>query len=165
MKGEEFKQEALRITLPLVAEPPQRWTTFNVRMHSYLVDDCNPMRSEVQLQLDEAPLFECILEHSCMLITTERVVSIIEDKYDEIRLKEIKGFGNEYVEENYRSQKGEKPPPVNKMVLKGEDDKRLLCIVDSHDPAYFAQMLIKNLISYVECGQWFWPRPWRKPIN
>ncbi len=42
------------------------------------------------------------------------------------------------------------------IVVKGENDKRMLCKIDSYHPAFFAQLLIINLANYVTEGKWFW---------
>jgi len=155
MKAEVFKTEALQKTLPLMDVPVENWQTFNDRLNTYIVDNSHPMETNVKLAENELPILECILEDSFVLITTEHVVSGDFAHYEQVLLKEILGFTNDFEKDNFKMVGGILPK-IHVMVLKVEGNRRLLLKVDSYHPAYFVKVLITNLSYFKKHGKWFW---------
>lgn len=153
MKSLEFKLEAIKVTLKAMDNSPDKWMTFNDKIHTYIIDKIQ-MKSGVQLFSSEVPILECVLENDFLLITTERLVSSLFNNHYEMYIKEVIGFSNEFVKENNTKIDG-KLPKTNIMVVKGNENKKLLFKIDSYHPAYFVKILIYNLSSYIRYGSWY----------
>jgi hypothetical protein len=155
MNIEIFKNEAIQKTLLLINESPENWRTFNDELHTYIIGDSSQMKSGVLLKNNEAPVLECVLEDSFMLITTDRIISKLDSCYEEILLQEIVNLGNEYERENNRIIDG-RLPKTNIISINGKNGKKLAFKIDSYYPAHFARTLIINMSNYLKCGEWFW---------
>jgi hypothetical protein len=129
------------------------WITFNDKLNIKLLAD-NYLPSMIRLDLNELPIVGCDLGDSYFLITTERVISIIENSYDEVYFSDMNKFSSEYETENYRQVNG-KYPKVSIIAIEKKNKNILLLRVDSYYPAYFSKMLLYNIFSYKTLGRWF----------
>ena len=145
----EFRNEIIKETLKDLDRPPQQWSVFNDILHTKIGEDIPPI-SRVILQDNELPILECALKKSYLLITTSRVVSIVDSKYDEISLEQI---NDEYVDREYYNKifdgKVSKYPKTGKLIIQKKDGTNLLTIIDSYYPLAFARNLISIIIFYV----------------
>ena len=155
MNSEIFKKEAIQKTLLLINEPPKNWKTFNDQLHTHIIEDDFQMTSDVSLKTNELPVLECILDDSFMLITTDRLISKIENNYQEIQLREIVDLGNDYENDNHRIIDG-KLPKINIITVIDKNDKKLAFKIDSYYPAHFVRTLLINMSHYLKHGKWFW---------
>jgi hypothetical protein len=85
MKGEELKRLAIEKALLLVDEPPENWKTFNDKLNTFILKDREQVRSKIEFNKEEEPILECVLIDSFFIVTTERIVSILSDKYYELQ--------------------------------------------------------------------------------
>ena len=108
MNTKEFKDKALEISLKCVDRQPKDWLTFNDKINTKLLDD-NYKSKFVSLKKDELPILDCNLNDSYLLITTDRVISIIDNKYDEIHSNDFEGLCNDYEKFNYKKKNDQHP--------------------------------------------------------
>lgn len=152
MKAKEFKKEVLEITLKCVDRKPEDWTTFNDKMHTiFLQDDYIP--TKVSLLSNELPILECDLYDSYLLVTSDRVISIINNKYDEIYPNDFYELCNDYEKFNYKKEGDH--PKINIICIQKIDGFKVLLKIDSHYPAFFTKILIYNIMLYKKEGRWF----------
>jgi hypothetical protein len=129
------------------------WITFNDKLNTKILeDDYLPLKTI--LINYELPIMECNLIDSYFLVTTERIISIINNSYDEVFFKDMQKLSNEYEAENYRVTNG-KYPKTNIIAVKKNNNEVLIAYVDSYYPAYFSKMLISNVFSYKTLHKWF----------
>lgn len=151
-----LKKEVLTRTLSLVDEPYEKWRTFNKKMNTILFLENEQIKNKsIKLKNSELPLLECKLNDSYVLISTDKVYSILSSKSNEILIENISRFGNEFEKENVEPVGGLQPQ-TNKVVLYGDEGEKLIFQIDSLYPAYFAKILIHNLISYKRKGVFSW---------
>ena len=150
------KNEVILKTLELIDKNPGEWITFNDKLNTKIVDDSNLLELDLELNQDEEPLLECVLENSFVVITTKRIFSEYNDYKYEMDLRDFEGFGNEYEKKNHELIEGKRPKTNIVSVKSKYSDKRLLFEIDSFYPANFVKMLIINLESYISNGKWFW---------
>lgn len=151
----EFRQNVLKQTLALVDKPYAEWTTHNNKLNSIVFLKDEHCKFEDELNTNELPLLECVLTNSYVLITTDRVISILDDKRTEMKFENMARFGNEFENENHLSADG-KMPKTNRVVIYNNENGRLVFVVDSLYPAYFSKVLIHNLISFRVKGKFAW---------
>lgn len=164
MDNKLFKSKLISITLKCIDELPSNWNTTNTHINTYIIEGLDfRLRNKFTLKEDELPILECVLSDSFLLITSRRIISSYNGKIEEIEVKKIVGFDNEYERQNYKKDNG-RLPPTHLMVLKGEDNKKLFFEVDSIHPAYFTKILIMNLFTYSRYGTWYLnpSKDWRK---
>lgn len=89
-------------------------------------------------------LWNVILKNYYFLITTDRIISVIDGFYDEVFFIEMNNISNEYNTENFKQING-KYPKTNIIAVKKNDNTTLIAKIDSYYPAYFAKMLIYNV--------------------
>lgn len=159
MEPKKIKQEAIQNTLMYIGKLPEGWVTFNDELHTFILDDEYKMKSRISLHPNELPILECVLQDSFVLITTDRVMSDLSGKVQEILLKETsdKYFIDEFEQDNYKKVNGQYPKTFL-IALRGMNDKKLLFRIDSYYPASFAKLLITNLANYLKHGFWAWKR-------
>ena len=150
-----FRKEVLTRTLSLVDKPYKEWRTYNQKINTILFFDNENINSSLSLSENELPLLECKLKNSYVLITTNRVVSILGTEIDEILISTISHFGNEFENENLKVVNG-KGPKINIIVLVNSKEEKLIFKIDSLYPAYFSKILIHNLISIKTKGSYSW---------
>jgi len=155
MKSTKFKNEAIKATLRSIDEPVENWKTGNYRLNTFIIDDLNPMRSNVDLRFDEEPVLECILNNSFLLITTERLISRYRNTYQEIDISKIVGFGQGFEKENYTNDKLGKYAKTNTISVKDKENNEVIFEIDSIHPAFFVKILINNLSNYINKGTWY----------
>lgn len=154
MKTEqEFKQSVIQVTLKSIDKKVSDWITFNDKINMKFVTD-DYLSSKVELIFNELPIIECDLDDSYFLITTERIISIIEGSFDDVYFNDMNKLSYKYEAENYKQTNG-KYPKINIIAVEKRDKKLLLIKVDSYYPAYFSKMLICNIFSYKTFGRWF----------
>ncbi|MDV7699530.1 hypothetical protein N6B72_21675 [Chryseobacterium soli] len=153
MNTKEFKDKALEISLNCVDRQPKDWITFNDKINTKLLDDTYESKF-VSLKKNELPILDCNLNDSYLLITTERVISIINNKYDEIYSNDFEGLCNDFEKLNYKNENSQHPK-TNFICLERTDKTKLLAIIDSYYPAFFSKMLICNILLYKKKGKWF----------
>ncbi len=149
MNSKKLKETVLHICIRYMDEPPERWSTFNDMLHSRILDDdYKVFIPDVVLSSDEIPIFESFLPNSYLLITTSKVISKIENEYDEVLIKEIKKITPNYNENNLY-------PKIHKIEIEKMDGNKLVYFIESHHPSFFSIILIKNLVSYVQTNNWY----------
>lgn len=154
MNAKEFKNIALDISLNCVDKKPKDWLTYNDKINTKLLDD-NYESKFVVLQKNELPILDCSLNNSYLLITTARVISIIDNKYDEVYSNDFEGLCNDYEKFNYKKENNQYPK-TNFICIEKTDKTKLLAVIDSYYPAFFSKMLICNvLLLYKKEGRWF----------
>ena len=149
----KFKELAIQITLKSMDRKLSDWITFNDKLNTKIVED-NYLPLNIIMIDNELPIMECDLVDSYFLITTERIISIINGFYNELFFKDMQKLSNEYEFENYKLTDG-KYPKINIIAVKKNNNEILLAHVDSYYPAYFSKMLICNLFSYKTLNKWF----------
>lgn len=153
MNIKEFKDNAIEISLKCVDKAPKDWLTFNDKINTQLLDDSYESKF-VLLEKNELPILDCSLNNSYLLVTTERVISIIDDNYDEIYSKDFEGLCNDYEKFNYQNEDNQHPK-TNFICIKKNDKAKLLVIIDSYYPSFFTKILICNILLYKKEGRWF----------
>lgn len=153
MKTKEFKNKVVEVTLKSMNKNPLEWVTFNDGLNSKIIDD-DYVNLDFTLLNEELPIFECKLIDSQVIITTERIISTVKGKYDELLIEQISDFLDDYGSENFKPKNG-LYPKTNKFAILKKNEEKLIYIVDSLYPSYFANMLIKNIFSFKQSGQWF----------
>lgn len=153
MNAKEFKDKVLEVSLKCIDKEPKDWLTFNDCMNTVLVDD-NYQSEFVLLEKNELPILECSLDSSCMLVTTERVISIIDSHYDEVYSKDFEELCNDYEKFNYKTE-NDQHPKTNFICIKKTNKTKLLAIIDSYYPAFFSKMLICNALLFKKEGRWY----------
>lgn len=153
MEEKEFKKEVLEITLRCVDRKPEDWLTFNDKMNAKLVED-NYTPAKVLLLKNEVPILECELNDSYLLVTSNRVISIINEKYDEVYPNNFCELCNDYEKFNYKKEEGDHPK-TNIICVEKTDTSKLLIKIDSYYPAFFTKILIYNIMIYKKEGRWF----------
>lgn len=151
MNTKEFKDKAIEISLKCLDKEPKDWLTFNDKMNTQLLDDSYKSKF-VLLEKNELPILNCSLNNSYLLVTTERVISIIDNKYGEVYSKDFEGLCNDYEKFNYENSQH---PKTNFICVEKTNKAKLLVITDSYYPAFFAKMLICNVLLYKKEGRWF----------
>lgn len=149
----KFKQLAVQITLKSIDKEQSDWITFNDKINTKIIGD-DYFRSDIMLLVNELPIMECDLKNSYFLITTDRIISVIDGFYDEVFFIEMNNISNEYNTENFKQING-KYPKTNIIAVKKNDNTTLIAKIDSYYPAYFAKMLIYNIFSYKKLGKWY----------
>lgn len=152
MKSKEFKKKVLEITLRSVDRKPKNWTTFNDKMHTILLED-NYIPTKASLLSNELPILECDLHDSYLLVTSHRVISIINNKYDEIYPNDFHELCNDYEKFNYKKEGDH--PKTNIICIQKMDGFKVLLKIDSNYPAFFTKILIYNIMLYKKEGRWF----------
>jgi len=104
----KFKQLAIQITLKSMDKEQCDWITFNDKIHTKIIGD-DYFRSDIILLVNELPIMECDLKNSYFLITTDRIISIMDGYYDEVFFIEMNNVSNEYNAENFKQINGEYP--------------------------------------------------------
>lgn len=153
MNTKEFKDKAIEISLKCIDKEPSDWITFNDNINTQLLAD-NYESKFVLLGKNELPILDCILNGSYLLVTTERVVSIIDNNYDEIYPKDFEGLCNDYEKFNYKGENNQNPK-TNFICIQKSNRTKLLAVIDSYYPAFFSKMLICNVLLYKKEGRWF----------
>ena len=153
MNTKEFKDKALEISLKCVDKEPSDWLTFNDNINTKLLDD-NYESKFVLLDENELPILDCSLNNSYLLVTTERVISIIDNNYDEVYSKDFEGLCNDYEKFNYKGENNQNPK-TNFICIKKTNKTKLLAVIDSYYPTFFSKMLICNVLLYKKEGRWF----------
>lgn len=150
----------------MVHQNPRKWTTYNDKLHTIIVEDNSDLLGlDVKLEYEELPILKCVLENSFFLITTNKLVSNYLSQTNELLLKDFTRHGDDFEKENFARTNGEQPK-INKVVVKGKKNNKLIYLIDSHEPAYFAKTLIMNMTHYINNGTWFWnPRLPSKKIE
>ncbi|MEK6153606.1 hypothetical protein WIW50_10120 [Flavobacteriaceae bacterium 3-367] len=150
-----FREEVLTRTLSLVDEPYEKWRTYNYQINTKLFFANEDINGSFNLNNGELPLLECKLEDSYVLITTDRIISILDSEMDQISIQDIDHFGNEFEKENFKIVEG-KGPKTNTILLVASKGDKLKFKIDSLYPAYFAKILIHNLINIKNKGTYSW---------
>lgn len=153
MNTKEFKQKAIDISLRCVDKAPNGWITYNDEINTKLLDD-NYKSKYVSLEKNELPILNCKLDNSYLLITTKRVISIINGNYDEVYSENFEGLCNDYEKFNYKNEDNQQPK-TNFICIRRTNKSNLLVIIDSYYPAFFSKILISNVLLYKKEGRWF----------
>ncbi|MBK1897373.1 hypothetical protein [Chryseobacterium paridis] len=153
MEAKEFKNLVLEVTLKSVDRKPTDWITFNDKMNTQLVNDSYEAE-KVRLCKKELPIIECNLDNSYFLVTTDRIISIINNEFDEMNIINMVDYCNEYERLNYKQPNGEYPK-VNFLCIEKKDGTKFIAKIDSHYPAFFTRILIYNIFLYKTEGRWF----------
>ncbi|MFD2920701.1 hypothetical protein ACFS6H_13335 [Terrimonas rubra] len=153
MMVEQFRNAVLSVTLKAIDKEPDSWTTFNDALHTRIIKGAY-LSDEVELKSSELPILECRLANSYLLITTERVISILNTVYKEMYINEVEKFLNDYEALNYAKKNGQYPG-TNRVAIRRIDGAVLEYIIDSHHAAFFSKILIYNIFSYKTKGYWY----------
>ncbi|OCA74890.1 hypothetical protein BBI00_11345 [Chryseobacterium arthrosphaerae] len=153
MDIKEFKNKAIEISLNCVDKAPEDWLTFNDKINTQLLDDSYESKF-VSLEKNELPILDCSLNNSYLLVTTERIISIIDNNYEEVYSKDFERLCNDYEKFNYKKENNQYPK-TNFICIEKTDKSKLLAIIDSYYPAFFSKMLICNVLLYKKEGRWF----------
>lgn len=154
MKSEILKNDAINLSIKSLDKPPEKWETFNDKLNTKIIYDNAYSKKEINLFPGELPILECVLEQSYLLITTDRIISIIENIQKSILIDKIDKFSNDYENQNYKLVNA-KYPKIHKILIKTIDGNELLFFIDSYYPSTFAKTLIYNLLSYKKFGYWY----------
>lgn len=154
MTLEEFKTEALKVTLKSVDKLPEDWETFNDKLNTRIIYDDFDARSGIELLEHELLLLDCELEKSYVLITTERVISIIDHVYDDVLIEQIDKVLIDPESKNFKKVDN-KYPKEHLIAVKNKAGKKLMFLIDSYYPSAFAINLIYNVLSYKTLGRWY----------
>ena len=125
----KFKQLAVQITLKSMDKGERDWITFNDKIHTKIIGD-DYFGSDIMLLVNELPIMECDLKNSYFLITTDRIISVIDGYYDEVFFIEMNNVSNEYNAENFKQINGEYPK-TNIIAVKKNDNTTLIAKIDS----------------------------------
>lgn len=149
-----FAKEAIDRTSRFIDKAEEDWITFNDKINTRIIHKENEMKVKIDLLEEEIPLFECILSDSFVLISTKRLVSKLNDIYDEIFIKEITGLNDEFEKLNYNLN-GAKQPKTHLISVQGINNNNVVFKIDSYYPAFFARILIYNLSCYSRTKKWY----------
>lgn len=153
MEVEKFRDEVIEVTQRAVDRKPEEWITFNDTLNTKIIRDCK-FQSKIKLNVDELPILECSLDGAYLLVTTDRIVSVMENYYDEVYFECMDRFLNEFEEDNYKKI-DDRYPKIHKIAIRKKDGSKLFYLIDSYYPSAFAKILIQNLSSYKSYGRWF----------
>lgn len=148
-----FRKELLSRTLLLVDKDYKNWTTYNNQINTILYfNNINFVNVKgIDLKTDELPLIECDLKKNYVLISTDRIISLFNERTSQMSIKEIVRFGNEF--EQFNNKKASKTNLVSLYDSKGNN---LIYEIDSLYPAYFSKILIHNLVNHTSKGEYSW---------
>ncbi len=155
MTAQEFKNKAIATSLKGVDKEPKDWITFNDQMHTKLITDDNDFKSKVHLNSNESPILECDMSTSYLLVTTDRIISIINNFAYEGNIELIDDITDDYAVKNSTKGPDGRYPKISLFSLLKKNGDKILFAVDSYYPAGFTMILISNLISYKSTGEWF----------
>lgn len=141
---EENRRELLDKTLSMVNEPLSNWKTYNDKMNCKIYKE-NENFTGYSLMDGELPLFECELDDSYLLISSERIISKLDSENNEMLIAKIIRFGKEFEKDNIKPL-GQDQPKINLISIYSQEGTRLIYKVDSWHPAYFSKLLISNII-------------------
>lgn len=156
MNYQQFKEEAIRNTLKLLDKPYSEWETFNDKLNTRIIADNMVSRSEIKLNQDEFPIVEWLWQDDYTLITTQRIISILDNNYKEMFLFEFKNFGDRFEKENTSYNTKNILSKINIIEAIDLNNDTLFYKIDSFYPAYFSKMLIINMSNYIKKREWFW---------
>lgn len=155
MSPQEFRREVIRVTLKAIDKPPIAWITFNDTLHTKILEVEEGISKEnIELIENELPILECDMEKAYLLITTDRVISILDNVCHSTLIKDIQKFSNERESENYKKVAGKYPPTHSVTIIK-KNGNEVSFLIDSHHPSYFVKILIYNILSFKEHNKWF----------
>ena len=140
---EQSRKELLDRTLSMINEPFANWKTYNDKMNSKLF--IQKENTGLKLMENELPLFECEMSDSYLLISSDRIISKINDEQNEMLISEIVKFGDEFEKDNIKPL-GQDQPKTNLISVYSHEGARLIYKVDSWHPAHFTRILIGNII-------------------
>jgi hypothetical protein len=144
MKREKYL-DLLEKTILMVDKPFEQWRTYNDQIYTSILMGKDSIYSKSHRGLNEIPLLECRLSNDYVLITSDRIISINENKKNVMEIKDIVRFGNEYENLNMTLVDGHYPK-VNTISLYNKSGLNITFQIDSLYPAYFSKILIQNLI-------------------
>lgn len=153
MNAQQFRAAVLDVSLKAIDKSPDEWVTFNDALHTRVIEDIY-IPDKVTLVVDELPILECDLVDNYLLITTERIICVSNDAYEEVYIDKIEKIVNDYEALNYTKINGQYPE-TNKVALLKRDGSKLTFLIDSYYPAFFSKILIQNILSYKVKGDWY----------
>ncbi|MCY1660765.1 hypothetical protein [Chryseobacterium sp. SL1] len=143
----------MEITLRCIDKKPEDWHTFNDKMYTKIVDN-NYKSTKVYLLPNELPILECDLNDSYLLVTSNRVISMINNNFYEIYPNDFYELCNDYEKFNYKKE-GYDHPKTNIICIEKVDGRKVLLKVDSDYPSFFTKILIYNIMLYKKEGRWY----------
>lgn len=153
MNALQFRKAVLDVTLKGIDQGPDSWVTFNDSLHTRITE-AGYVPDIVVLGDDELSILECSLKENYVLITTDRVICISSEVYEEMYIRDMEKFLNDYEAANYTKVDG-KYPKTNKVAIQKIDGSVFMFVIDSHHPAFFSKVLIYNIFSYKKKGRWY----------
>lgn len=146
----DLVKEVIKVTLKTVEGPPEEWLNPKDGILTRFVNENKTLRAQIDLELNEEPIFEFCSQESYSLITSKRVISIGNAVYNEKKLTDIDDVRPLIPDDYYEN-------PGSKKMLRIIDFKKneFLIEFDTGTPLYFAYMLITNLIWQIQKGRWF----------
>ncbi len=149
----DFKRELISISLKALNKPFDEWITFNDTLNTNIIEG-DYQNAKIKFQENELPILECCLDNTYLLVTTERIVSVLNNLTDEVFIDFIEGFSYEDDFVNYKKVDN-RYPKVNKITVVKKNGECMSFFVDSYYPFYFVNILIRNLLSYKKYKKWF----------
>jgi hypothetical protein len=144
-----FIKEAILRALKPIDGKPEIWLTKNKAFSSKLLTKNNKISKNIDLYSGEQPIFEFYNYKNYSLITSIRVISIRDNSFKDMFLKDI-------VDVRPLIPKGENSEikPWTLFSVKNKNDIKFLMEFDQYNPTYFALMLVSQLSSKLKYDKW-----------
>lgn len=122
------------------------WTTYDVELQTFLVRN-QKLKHPIKLHDDETGILEYSTPLHYSLITSKRVFFVTNNKTTSCLLNDISSV-RKYIPKDGVN----KPNNIDWLKIKLIDDNEILVRFNSGTPAYFALILITNLVQYLKTG-------------
>lgn len=146
----DLVKEAIKVTLKTVEGTPEEWLNPMNGILTRFVNEDKVLRTQIDLEQNEEPIFEFLSQNSYSLITSKRVISIRDAVYNETTLIEIDDVRPLIPDDFF-----ENPKPKKFLRIIDSQKNEFLIEFDSGAPLYFADILITNLVWQIQKGKWF----------
>ncbi|MNU55781.1 hypothetical protein D3C71_448640 [compost metagenome] len=146
----DLVKEAIQVTLKTVEGSPEEWLNPSDGILTRFVNENKNLRAQIDLELNEEPIFEFCSQESYSLITSKRVISIRNAVYNEKIIMEIDNV-RPLIPDDYF----ENPKPKKMLRIIDFKKDEFLIEFDKGVPLYFADILLTNLVWQLQKGKWF----------
>lgn len=140
-------EEAVKATLEYMDLEDNKWLQDRGSSSTWLLKPDESLRWPIELSNTEEPILEYNSDEAYSLITTERIISVLDEVYHEAHFKNlsiVRPFLTDKIIEE------ELPRDTLRVVF--QDKKEFLAKFDPMYPTYFAKMLATNLIWKIQKG-------------
>lgn len=146
-------EEAVKATMEYLHIENEDWLNKGPNYSSRLVRPDDTLKREIDLFDGETPILEFDSENAYSLITTERIISIINGVFCDGRFENLRIVRPLITEAHMKAEL-----PRDTLIVVLENKEEFLAIFDVGKPVYFAKMLATNLIWKKKTGKFYLDR-------